>query len=759
MHQLYKYICIALLISVLLPVYVFSQQGKALMLNGHIPSDSNLTTFLQIIETTDQEYSIEQIHEKWDSLNQNSKPIHHRYSTLWSKFQIESGYAYPTDVIIQIGKKRSSDYAVMYVLDQNGNIIKTSRSGYFEYKKYKEVPQELGSKFILSLEPGQTYTLYFQISNISGFKPEFSVNVYSKEEFSRKISLRNLVQGMLQGALWMIFLYNLFIFFFSRDRVYFYYSLYIICIALNFVVERGIFIEYTIHWFPKLDPFVFIAATGLASVAYFQFVRYFLNTRLLMPLWDKAHLWVIRLTILVSIGLILVLLINFNIPLSINISNYINLAGIVYGFVFIFFLFKARIGLSVFFITGALALAIGTFLSLYFLITKTDLGFDAKYFMNAGMLIELLVFSLGLGARIRMIEKSERESQIELIEQLRQNDLLREKVNRELEDKVKERTSEIELQKEEILTQSESLRLANDYLIRHKAEIENKNEEIVHQKKVLERIHQNVTDSIQYASRIQSVILPSENTLAKYFTSHFIWYQPKEIVSGDFYWYRYIQKNNHRFFAIAAADATGHGVPGSLLSMLGISLLNEAMARNEIFSASQVLEILRHEIMAAFSYSDEHLLTRDGIDMAFCIIDLDNLQMQYSGANRPLLIFKGDLEKGNDPDLKPLIELKPVKNPVGMHHKQVPFENHLVQLEKGDIIYLFSDGFADQVGGPDGRKFYYKQLKELLYRLHKLPMIQQKAAIVETYNNWIGKNTQKQVFRQVDDILVLGIKI
>ncbi len=744
----------------LFTTFAFAQEHKILVLRADISPDSSINSFLQILEDKNAIFTPDSIfkHNGFSKLDSNKEL--NKTSVYWSKLIVQSEFKYPAELIIQIGNKRSSDFAEMYFANEKDSVLKISRSGFFENKENKEIKQEIGSKFILHLEPGKLYHIYFKIRNISGFKPDFDLKVYAKEYFNSRLIRRNLVQGMLQGALWMIFLYNLFIFFFSRDKVYLFYSLYIIFIALNFVIERGLFVEYTIWWFPKLDPYFFIAATGLASVAYFQFIRFFLDTRKNMPVWDRAHLWVIRINLFVTGILLLVLLINYNIPISINISNYINLAGILYGFVFIFYLIKSYHRLSRFFIAGALALATGTGISLYFLVTKSTLDFDPKYFMNGGTIIELLIFSLGLGARIRLIEESKQAMQLELIEQLRQNDSLKENANRELEIKVKERTVEIEQQKEEILTQSESLKAVNEFLTKQKREIEHKNEEIIHQQRILERIHQNTTDSIHYASRIQNVILPSETILAKYFDSHFIYYQPKEIVSGDFYWYRYLEKDNRRYFAIAVADSTGHGVPGSLLSMLGISLLNETVIRNEINTANQVLETLRNQIKTTFSYSDEQLLTRDGIDMAFCIIDLDNQTMQYSGANRPLLIFKNNPEKGTDPEIKPLIEIKPNKNPVGMHHKQTPFDLHTIQLEKGDVIYLFSDGFADQVGGSDGRKFYMKRFKELLASVYLQPLLKQKQIIDETYKAWTNHQfNNSQNFKQVDDMLVMGLRI
>lgn len=722
--------------------------------NNHNPQIS-LNDYLFVVEENERLSDIASVKEylSFKPFKQSEK--FDKSTAYWGKMLIKSELSETKKMILALGAKRHSDIADIYLLDESNTIIKQVKSGHFVKQSEKEVKKELGSKCFIELEPGKLYKIFVRIENISGFTPSFDIKLTDYDKLEEKVSLRNLVQGGLQGALLIMFLYNLFIFVYSRDKVYLYYSLYILGIALNFVIERGLFKEYTIPETPRLEPYAFILATGLATIAYFQFVRYFLNTKKHMPKWDLAHLWVVRINIGVTVALLALLLISFNIPVSINVSNYMNLIGLFYGFVFIYYLIRYDNKLSRFFIAGAFVLAGGTFVSLYFLISKNPLSFDPKYFMNMATILEILIFSLGLGYRLKLIEKSKQEAQKELIEQLKQNERLKERINRELEEKVKERTLEIELQKEELLASSETLKTANDILINQKREIEVKNEEITLQKKYLEKVHKGTTDSINYASRLQKVILPSENLLQKYFSEHFIFYQPKEIVSGDFYWYRYIERNGRRYFALVAADSTGHGVPGSLVSMLGISLLNETVIRNRLEDSNIVLEMLRRDVKATFSHSDENLLTKDGIDMAFCLIDLDSLEMQYAGANRPLLLIKQ-----NGQEEKTLLEYKPTKSPIGTHHKEYDFENHVIQLEKGDKIYLCSDGYADQVGGPDGRKYYFKRFKELLVSIHEKSMEEQKEIIIKTHNDWIEHEYKgEDKFKQVDDILVMGVKV
>ncbi len=720
----------------------------------NVDTISYLNDYLYIFKDSTKTLRLDDVAGKPDFYSHSRTEKLEKKAVYWAQLKIKNTTKFHQNILLQIGDKRSSDIAELYLMDENGQKTATLKSGHFIPQLKKNVKEELGSKFRLSLDAGKEYTIYLRIRNISGFSPDFNLRVIPENVFTAKLLNRNLIHGLLQGILWIMFLYNLLIFVYSRDKVYLWYSLYILGIALNFITERGLFIEYIIPEKPELNPYVFILFTGLASVGYFQFLRLFLSTKNKMPGWDKAHLTVIVINVLATIVLLAELWAFYNLPIAINTSNYLNLFGLIYGLVFIVYLSKHGDKLARFFIAGTILLAAGTITSLVYLIFKIPLDFDPKYFMNAGTIGEILTFSLGLGYRIRLVEKSKQKVQKELIDQLKRNEELKEKVNKELEQKVQERTAEIEQQKEEILAQSENLQVANRILTQQKREIEQKNDEIIAQTKNLEKVFKETTDSINYARRIQNTILPPVSMLGNYFSEYFVLFKPKELVSGDFYWFKYLTRGDKQYFAFVAADATGHGVPGALVSMLGNSLLNETVVKNEVQKASDVLEALRKDVKMAFHQSVDGMITRDGIDMAFCVLDLDTLELQFAGANRPLLIFNH-----KDANNKDFIELVPDKNPIGIHHREKPFTNQIIQLEKGNKLYLFSDGYADQIGGPEGRKFYTRSFKELLTQIHHLPMKEQREILERKYIEWIQNNSSEQVYRQVDDILVMGITI
>ncbi len=248
-----------------------------------------------------------------------------------------------------------------------------------------------------------------------------------------------------------------------------------------------------------------------------------------------------------------------------------------------------------------------------------------------------------------------------------------------------------------------------------------------------------ITDSIQYAKSLQKGLLTQRKAIEKVLPDHFILYLPKDIVSGDFYWVKKIGD----VIIIAAADCTGHGVPGAFMSVLGISLLNEIVRRKEILKANQALEVLRHELKEALHQSDEDYSYNNGMDIALCVIDKKQKLIQYSGANAPLYLVRDNK----------LIEFKPTRNPIGLTPLEIPFLNHEIEYDENDIFYLFSDGFMDQFGGDDGKKFRSRRFKHLLLDIHNKPFESQKDHLKLGLIKWMGNK-----YDQVDDIMIFGFK-
>jgi serine phosphatase RsbU (regulator of sigma subunit) len=300
----------------------------------------------------------------------------------------------------------------------------------------------------------------------------------------------------------------------------------------------------------------------------------------------------------------------------------------------------------------------------------------------------------------------------------------------ELEIQVRERTKEIEQQKEEIEQQKDHILETNEELMTLNEAISKQNNEII--------------DSINYAKRIQAAMLPPETYVSELLNENFILYKPRDIVSGDFYWIKQV----NQYIVLVAADCTGHGVPGAFMSMLGMSFLNEIVQRREITQANQVLNELRKQVKYSLRQHGQRDESKDGMDMALCVIDMKSMQMQYTGAHNPLYLIK---EVNGTPELN---EIKADHMPIGYYHgKDKSFVNHDIQLEMGDTFYIFSDGFIDQKGGEANKKFMSKNFKNLLLEIHDQPLCDQKEILEKRLADWIGNNSQ------MDDILVIGVRV
>jgi len=283
--------------------------------------------------------------------------------------------------------------------------------------------------------------------------------------------------------------------------------------------------------------------------------------------------------------------------------------------------------------------------------------------------------------------------------------------------------------------------------------------EISQQKDELAEKNKEITDSINYARRIQTSILPEDDLMRDALGDHMIIYKPKDVVSGDFYWCHII--GDKVIFAVA--DCTGHGVPGAFMSMIGNSLLNEIVLGEQITEANTILDALRSKLVITLQQSDQHITTRDGMDIALCVWNKKENTLQFAGANNSVYLLSKDIAvNGSIKETSRvklsnnhLMEILPDKQPIGYQEGKMtePFTKIIIQLHKGDSIFVTSDGFTDQFGGDRNKKFTSKRFRELIASLVDLPIAEQKIIIEETIENW------KRNESQTDDICVLGIRV
>lgn len=270
------------------------------------------------------------------------------------------------------------------------------------------------------------------------------------------------------------------------------------------------------------------------------------------------------------------------------------------------------------------------------------------------------------------------------------------------------------------------------------------NTELELKNEIIEEKNKDIRDSINYALNIQRAVLPPIQKIETELKDYFILYKPKDIVSGDFYWFDTklsTPRGNtpaQEIAIIAAVDCTGHGVPGALMSVIGSTILNQTINRATVNNAGSALNAFNKKI------SETLRAIRDGMDMSLCVINFESLELQYAGANNPIYIVNN----------KELREFKATKLAIGAdsEHEKV-FSNNIIPLQKGDCIYLFTDGYADQFGGVNGKKYKYGKFKELLINIQQHPMPEQRNILEKEFNDWKGN------LEQVDDVLVIGIRI
>ncbi|MGZ3862453.1 MAG: two-component regulator propeller domain-containing protein [Bacteroidia bacterium] len=290
------------------------------------------------------------------------------------------------------------------------------------------------------------------------------------------------------------------------------------------------------------------------------------------------------------------------------------------------------------------------------------------------------------------------------------------------------------------------VQLRTHELREEKEKVELINKEVIEQKTVIEHKNLEITDSIKYAKNIQEALLPAVTSLTKDFPESFVLYMPKDIVSGDFYWFA--NRDGKNYFA--AVDCTGHGVPGAFMSIVGNSLLTEIIGEQKIYQPAEILNNLHVGVKAALNQNKGEQERRDGMDLALCAINKETLELDYAGANRALWIFRKD-----NPEQAEII--KPDKFPIGgmefEFEEKRKFTHHRIQLKKGDCIYIFSDGYADQFGGPKGKKFMVANLQRAFAEISQKPMKEQYEYLQKIFTDWRGH------YEQVDDVLMIGVRV
>jgi serine phosphatase RsbU (regulator of sigma subunit) len=715
-----RYIFLFLL---LFPVLENSSAQEVLKINSIEKANEQIENYIYIFKDTTNALDINQISNmiKKDlflPLNQ-FKEKRSSKNTYWLYFSIDNNLEndYPIGLVIP-----KQDHLID-VYSFADSIFYSQKSGfYMDASKNDEI---IPFSNTIQIKDAKRIDFYLKIKNINDQLPDFSFKIVNLEKVTKQSNRLLIFDGFAQGMMWLMIMYSLFLFFLNKDKLYLYYSLYIILSSVWYLSCLNIGLGFRL--FPELPREISPYSETpmyIGMIFYLQFIRLFINSSQILPKWDKTlKLFQILIAIESLRNLVFIYLTNLVI-LNFKIANIGMAVMLIFYFIFIIKLSLLKSKLTNIVAIGCsflvLALLLGSMLVAFF----NDSGF---LILKIGILSELIVFTFGISFRYSLIEADKQKFQKQLIIQLSENAELHEKVNKELAEKVKERTLEIEKQRDIVISQKDHI----------------------------EKINTEITDSINYAKYIQSSILPKADQLDSYLGEHFVLYKPKDIVSGDFYWTSKIDNKT----IIAAVDCTGHGVPGAFMSMLGTALLNEIINKEYITHPGVILRRLRKEVINSLKQKGERGEQKDGMDISLCTLDLENMKLQFAGANNPIyLIRKSNLEEAGELRCEltgddRLYEIKGDMMPIGIYDRMENFTFHEIDIFKGDSIYLFTDGFPDQFGGPDCKKFGYKPFREQLIKNNSKTMPDQKISLGKVLNEWMGNNSQ------IDDILVIGFKI
>jgi serine phosphatase RsbU (regulator of sigma subunit) len=591
----------------------------------------------------------------------------------------------------------------LYQRFSNG-VITQRRSGFNVEPMLKDANISGSDDLRFYITPGMTDTLYLYTTVIDESDIyDLTFTVSTHDIVQNKDKVRRVVFGFFLGIMLIMIFYNLTIYLQVKEISYLYYILYILAFIAFFINKEG-YIYEIMHQFTSEPVNTFLLEIFL--LCFLLLGRAYLDTKKNLRQWDRILLLAIGFIVGgLILHLVMITLSNkgYDIPyampiilLSINIIS--ASASLFLAIMPAFILRKKKFAPAKYFLIANVFLIIGVILIVFF--NDYTIG---KHGLEIGVTLQIVTFSVGLGGKINLLKRDRELAQRRIIGQLRENAALKDQVTRELEFKVRERTREIRLQKEQI-----------------------------------ERQNKEIKYSFDYAKRIQSTVLPPVDVFESLFAEHFIFLKPRDIVSGDFYWIS--QKENKTI--ITASDCTGHGVPGSLMSMLGITMLHEIVNEKNFIHSDEILNELRINIARTLKQEGKPGEQKDGMDMVLLIYDRASQELEFSGANNPMYIIR----KGK------MIEYKGNNMPVAYYDNMTAFTRHTIKMEKGDRVYLFTDGFPDQFGGPEGKKFKYKPFKDLLIEVHERPMDEQRRILQMVFDEWKGN------LDQIDDVLVIGLR-
>lgn len=633
---------------------------------------------------------------RFEAIGQDNINEGYTQARYWVRFALENTADEPKTVLLE-QVYPLIDTVMLYEVGSGGLLQSRMMGDMVLRSKSKEVDFR-HPVFHVRLAPFER-RLYYMSFRTEGTM-SITLRLWERDAFAEYMSRNQLGFGIYYGVMLVMMLYNFFIFLFLRERGYLLYVLNIFALILFQSSYTGFSYQYLLGEVPWLNHVLFPASIGLLSFSGIAFGYYFLDIEHVLPGWRRAF-WA-------AMGLaLLAFLLAFVLPHTVS-----NRSAAALSMLLVLFLIWASVlvhqrghAAARFFLLAWALYLVGAVLTLVRAFGGVPTNFFTFYGIQIGSAIEVVLLALGLAYRIDVLRKEVARKELE-----------KERIAREKE------------QEKLLLIQEQNLRL----------------EELVEARTIeLESINRRLTDSIRYAQRIQEAILPHKEAILACFHDAFIFYQPRDIVSGDFYWFA---ETNDKVL-LAAIDCTGHGVPGAFMSLIGNTLLNQIVYERNISRPAEILRQLHHEVRVALK--QEEGTGSDGMDVALCAFHKNMEVIEYAGAYRPLWYVEDGLMK----------EIKGDQVPIGGVRRGLErrYTNHLIDISRAkDVeLFLFSDGFADQFGGDKRRKYMLGRFRQLIEKTSRNfhTAKSQHLFLHKEFEEWRGRESQ------IDDILVIGIRV
>jgi serine phosphatase RsbU (regulator of sigma subunit) len=702
----------------LLLFFGYGVQAQSPLVLNSAQDQYSLSPHLGIFADSTSSYSLKDILAGKISFKANTNPQPNfglTNATYWVKFSLQNPSDKPTQWMIENGYP-ITHYIDLFIVDQNQQVIFQSKGG-TKYPFKQRLVDYRKNIFPTTLPAKTQYTYFLRLKTQTSM--QILLTAWQPVAFAENSNNELYFWGGYVGIILSVILYNLFVAMSLKSISYAYYIVYVTCFGLIQLSLQGLAYQYlwqnAVWWTNHCIPFLMLLST-FASVA---FTQGFLLTSDSKIAWIHKALSVLKYA---NLSFVVILLLPYQIALK--ISSLISVSSLL------MMLVAGGVRLSEGYRPARyFCIAWSTFvLGAIILILKNFGALPTNFFTNhtaaIGSALEAILLSVALADKIKVLTQERDEAHQE-------NMQIQKQINEELETKVQLRTREIAEKNAELITQNEEITAQRDLLDEQKTAIEDQ--------------HIQITSSINYAQRIQQAMLPEIKEIKECFADCFVLYKPKDVVSGDFYWFARIETaQQHPLLILAAADCTGHGVPGGFMSMIGNELLTEVVYQRKEYRTDLILKELDLGIQRVLKQKETG--NRDGMDLAVVCIDPQAQTMQFSGAKNPLVY----IQNGE------MTVVKGDKLPVGGARLKAAhsYTAHTIDISQPTTFYMYSDGYQDQFGGDEGRKFMSRRFRDLLHSIYQKPMAQQQQILEQQLEAW-----QQNRHRQVDDILITGMRV